>query len=64
MKNQWQERDLINAGWLHPEEAEGLQLRVQRLRRELYAATVCPECKRELPPRHCVHCSGTLNGRD
>ena len=61
MKNNWTERDLINAGWLLPEEAESLQLYANRLKKHLYVATHCPECDRELPPRRCIYCDGILN---
>jgi len=56
-----QEKDLIGAGWLHPEDANSLGLYANRLRQKLYVATHCPECDRELPPRRCVHCDGILN---
>lgn len=58
MENQWTKRDLVNAGWMHPEEAENLQLVAFRLKKKLYVVTHCPECDRELPPRRCEHCNG------
>lgn len=58
MENSWIVRDMMNKGWLHPEEAEAMQLHINRLRQQLYAATHCPECSRELPPRRCEHCNG------